>query len=135
MTWRTRLSMAAGALILTAGAVADPVGALPSVKAEMVPTQPPLPRREVRVDVGAPAAGWDRTGGCWHWRQGTWVWLSPRWERRPALNVRWVPPEYLRQDGRWRYVPGHWSSQRVVLPARDRQRHATFVKGSLRASR
>jgi hypothetical protein len=133
MNWRSWLTAAAGSLTLVTGAAAEPL--LPVVTAELVPTQPPLPKREVEVKPEARASDWERTGGCWHWRRGSWVWMSPRWQRRPASNVRWVPPDYVREDGRWRYVPGHWSSQRVVLPARDRTRHAIFLHGSVRAAR
>ena len=119
--------------ISTSAAAAE----LGSVRAMLVPTQPPGPRREVVVSDVRPGPEFERTGGVWHWRGGTWVWLTPRWQRRPRQGVRWVPPEYTRLDGRWRYVPGHWSSQSVIAPARDRARHAAFLSsnGSARGRR
>ena len=101
---------------------------LPLVRAELVPSQPPSPVRDVVIGSAGPGSGWERIAGYWHWRSDAWIWVPPRWQRRPAPAARWVPAEYARQDGRWRYVPGHWSLQRVLAPAKDRERHAYFLK-------
>lgn len=122
-------------LVLSMNAAANT--GLGSVHVELVPTHPPGPRGEVVVLESRPGPDFERTGGVWHWRGGTWVWLTPRWQRRPDQGVRWVPPEYSRLDGRWRYVPGHWSSQSVIAPSRDRVRHAAYLSsnGSARGRR
>jgi hypothetical protein len=122
-----RWSGIALSLALSMNAAATELG---SVRALLVPTQPPGPRREVVVSEARPSPDFERIGGVWHWRGGTWVWLSPRWQRRPDRGVRWIPPEYSRLDGRWCYVPGHWSSQSVIAPARDRARHAAYLSST-----
>ena len=120
-------------LVLSMDAAAE----LGSVRAMIVPTHPPSAPKLVVVSEARPGLEFERTGGVWHWRGGSWVWLAPRWQRRPERGVRWIPPEYSRLDGRWRYVPGHWSSQSVIAPSRDRARHAAFLSsnGSARGLR
>jgi len=132
MTVRGWLGIAAGSLALSAVSAADPLSVLPLVHAELVPSRPPEPVPQIVLNSGAPGVGFERTGGYWDWRRGRWVWLPARWERRPDSAARWIPAEYVRQDGSWRYVPGHWSSQRVVMPRRDRARHAGFLKRNAR---
>ncbi|HKC23724.1 MAG TPA: hypothetical protein VKF32_03230 [Thermoanaerobaculia bacterium] len=127
MRSRTWLGSAAVSFALGVRLAAATGAPLPVVRAELVPSQPPSPVRDVILSSAGPGAGWERIPGSWHWISSKWIWVPARWQRRPASAARWVPAEYARLDGRWRYVPGHWSLQRVVPPPADRARHAQFL--------
>jgi hypothetical protein len=117
MNTRTHLSVTdAVALALSAAASADP---LPVVEAQLVAVAPPAPRREVVVLSSPPGPRHVWAAGSWDFRRGSWVWIAGRWARRPASDARWIPAEYVRAAGRWRYVPAHWSTQRVVVARGD----------------
>jgi hypothetical protein len=136
MTVRKWLPLAAGCLAVAGSSVAGPTGSsLPLVRVQLVPTQPPAPRREPAIDAGSPGPAYAQTGGYWDWRGGSWRWVNRRWMRRPAQGTRWIPPQYVRLDGSWKYVPGHWSSQRVVTPAREATRHAGYLERRARVVR
>lgn len=91
-----------------------------------LPPPPPLPSLEIRIGRQAPPrirherrtrrpdrnAVWIR--GFWHWEGDNWVWIPGRWATPDRRGVRWVGPRYVREYGGYRYIPGHWSNQRVV---------------------
>jgi len=91
------------------------------------PPMPPLPGNlEIRIGRQAPPrvryerryarpsrdAVWVR--GFWDWQGDNWVWIPGRWIVPEERRARWVGPRYVRFAGGYRYVPGHWSNQRVV---------------------
>jgi hypothetical protein len=48
----------------------------------------------------------------------------------PVAGATWVGPRYSRVSTGWRYVPAHWSSQRVVTVERvGKGRAPGHVKG------
>ena len=105
-------SVAAAGLMATtaAPASAEPVVVLsPSIEIRIGSSRPPRARYEVRSRY--PGRGYVWSPGWWDW-QGEWVWVSGHWEQRPP-NVYWVTASYVPEYGYWRYVPAHWSNQRV----------------------
>ena len=73
---------------------------------------PPARRHEIRIARPGPNHVW--VGGYWHHRGTDWSWYDGRWVERPRRHARWIAPRYLRVRGGWRYVPGHWSYERVI---------------------
>jgi hypothetical protein len=73
---------------------------------------PPARRHEVRTV--RPSSNYTWVGGFWHHSGSDWNWNDGRWAQRPNRHARWVAPRYQRTHGRTRYVPGHWSNQRVI---------------------
>ena len=70
------------------------------------------PARVVEVRTVAPGVGYVWISGYWDWQYSDWVWISGHWERRRP-NVYWVPAAYVPVYGYVRYIPAHWSNQRV----------------------
>lgn len=105
------------ALIATPAAAQPPPSPKPPLPDEIRPAiveiAPPAMRVErARVARPGPAHVW--TGGYWDWDGDSWAWVEGRWAVAPVRGATWVPARYVRVDGGWRYVPAHWSSQRVV---------------------
>ena len=82
------------------------------IRPAIVAVAPPAPRVDVVVVRPDPAHVWAR--GYWDWSGESWAWVPGRWVRAPAAGARWVPAQYSRVSTGWRYVPSHWSNQRVV---------------------
>lgn len=53
-------------------------------------------------------------GGYWHHDGSAWGWNDGRWAARPNRHASWVATRYQRTRGGTRYVPGHWSNERVI---------------------
>ncbi len=95
---------------------------------------PPLPGLEVRIATEAPPPlrherrehrpGRDYlwVNGSWDWQDGHWAWVRGRWERSGERGVTWVGPRYVRLEDGYRYEPGHWSNQRLIVNE-DVRRH------------
>ena len=73
---------------------------------------PPRVRYERRYARPSRDAVWVR--GFWDWQGDNWVWIPGRWTVPEGRQARWIGPRYVREYGGYRYVPGHWSTQRVV---------------------
>lgn len=54
-------------------------------------------------------------GGHWNWSNGVWDWRSGYWVDPPAQRVHWIRPKYIKVRGGWKYIPGHWSNERVIV--------------------
>jgi len=65
------------------------------------------------VETSRPSNDYVWVAGYWDWRPTGWEWAAGRWEKPPAAQVRWVAAEYGHAEGGVRYIPGHWSSQKV----------------------
>ena len=112
--FRYILSSMAAAGFLAAGsapASAEPVVVVrPSIEIRIGTSRPPRMRYEARPRY--PGRGYVWVPGWWDWQGDEWVWISGRWE--PTVrNVYWVRASYVPEYGYWRYVPAHWSNQRV----------------------
>jgi WXXGXW repeat (2 copies) len=101
--------------------------AVTSGAAGQVPPPPPLPDeiRPVIVEIAPPAVRVERmiarpgpshvwARGYWDWDGRSWMWVPGRWAVAPVARATWVPAQYVRVSNGFRYVPAHWSSQRVV---------------------
>ncbi len=112
-------------------------GALGAPSAAQLPPPPPLPRpplpdeihpviveiapppvRVERVTVARPGTGYVWARGYWDWDGDSWAWVPGRWVIAPVAGATWIAPRYIRISNGWRYVPAHWSSQRVVTVER-----------------
>jgi hypothetical protein len=84
---------------------------LPGLEIHVGRTAPPRLRREHRPP--RPGRDFLWLPGSWHWQERDWIWVPGRWDR-PNGRARWVRARYAREGSIWRYVPGHWSNQRVI---------------------
>ena len=82
------------------------------IRPTIVTIAPPPIRVETVVVRPGPEYVWAR--GYWDWDGDSWAWVRGRWAVGPTATASWVPARYQRLSGGWEYVPGHWSSQRVV---------------------
>ena len=91
---------------------APPIPPLPGLEIRIGRQAPPRPRFERRMVRPSRDAVW--VSGSWDWQGDTWVWIPGRWVVPEVRRARWIPARYVREYGGWRYVPGHWSNQRVI---------------------
>lgn len=116
------LSACAGSALLAAlstSAQPMPPGlpGLPDINVQIVHTAPPPPRAViVETRPAPPDQIW--SDGYWDYRGSSWIWVDGRYVRPPEPRSTWVRPEYRRVDEGWRYVPAHWSNQRVIVETR-----------------
>ena len=81
------------------------------VVTDVVVARPPPPVRVERVPPppsGGPAELFVWQPGHWHWDGHDYHWQRGHYERRPAREASWVPPEWVARDGQWVFKPGHW---------------------------
>jgi hypothetical protein len=78
----------------------------------IVPQAPPQRRREVRTERPGPNHVWQ--SGFWHHTGSDWNWNDGRWSEPPRRHAHWVAPRYQKVRGGTRYIPGHWSHERVI---------------------
>ncbi len=92
---------------------APPPPPLPDEVRPMIVVVAPPPLR-VETVVARPGPEYVRARGYWDWDGDSWAWVPGRWAVGPTRTASWVPARYERVSSGWQYVPGHWSSQRVV---------------------
>jgi len=85
----------AGGLVFNAGA-ADVVIRVTPPRARIERRTPPPSRNHVWV------------GGYHRWEGNAYAWQPGRWEARPHPRSRWVAHRYVRRNGGWVFVEGHW---------------------------
>ncbi len=80
----------------------------------IVGNAPPARRHEVRTARPDRNSVWQ--GGYWHHTGTDWSWNNGRWSDRPQGQRRasWVAPRYKKVKGGTRYMPGHWSNERLI---------------------
>jgi hypothetical protein len=80
---------------------------LSAVAAEVVVRiAPPAPVVETRGVMPGPRYVW--IGGYHRWNGTAYAWVPGRWELPPRAHVRWVPHHWVRRNGGWVFVEGHW---------------------------
>ena len=89
-----------------------PLPPLPGLEIRIGTQPPPRIRRERRLRRTSRSAVW--VAGFWDWQGNDWVWVPGRWVVPERRHARWIGPRYVREYGVVRYVPGHWSYQRVI---------------------
>ncbi len=77
------------------------------------PDAPPPMRREVMSPRPDRDSIW--IGGYWDREDDRWAWREGRWNRPERRDVRWMAPRYQRDGGGYRYEPGHWSNEQLVV--------------------
>lgn len=85
---------------------------LPPLEIRIATAAPPPLRREVVLARPGPQFLW--VSGAWHW-EDEWVWIPGRWIVRPVREAKWVRASYVKVRGGWKYVPPHWSHQKVIV--------------------
>lgn len=100
------------ALLFSQEAASQVPPPLPSLEIRIATAAPPPLRREVIVARPGPQFVW--VAGGWHWAD-EWVWMPGRWIVRPAADANWVRASYVKVDGGWRYMPPHWSHQKLIV--------------------
>jgi hypothetical protein len=85
---------------------------LPDLHVRVVHEAPPPVRHEVVVARPSHRHVWVR--GYWDHDGHAWTWRSGRWIEPPRHHAHWVSAHYRRVHGGWRYVPAHWSYERVI---------------------
>lgn len=115
-----------GAICASSVAQLPPPPPVPPLPDEIRPTiveiAPPAVRVERVTVAPGPSYVWAR--GYWDWDGDSWAWVPGRWVAAPVAGARWIAPVYTRVSTGWRYVPAHWSSQRVVSTERTSRRRA-----------
>lgn len=109
------LALMLGAAIATAQIPPPPPPPMPDeVTVTIVREEPPPPVEEAVVESTRPTPNHTWVAGYWDYRPTGWVWVAGRWYVPPAAEVRWIAPEYTRGGRGVEYVPGHWTTQRVI---------------------
>ncbi|MFI5197047.1 MAG: hypothetical protein ACHQJD_00365 [Thermoanaerobaculia bacterium] len=52
--------------------------------------------------------------GYWHHTGHEWSWIEGRWIEPPHPHARWVAARYERHHGEIRYIPGHWTHEKLI---------------------
>jgi hypothetical protein len=81
--------------------------ALSAVAADVVIRIAPPRRMSERRDR-PPGRNYVWVSGYHRWQGQSYVWVPGRWEQRPHARARWVAHRYVRRNGGWVFVEGHW---------------------------
>jgi hypothetical protein len=103
--------------LLPQGASAQPVPPPPpgpELRIRIAPAPPPPRRHEVILYDSRPSKQHQWLPGHWHHDGHDWTWNEGRWAAPPARRAHWIGPQYKKVRGGVRYVPGHWSTERVI---------------------
>lgn len=82
-----------------------------SVRVDLIPLAPPLPRVEARIASPGAAHVW--VEGYYRWSAGDYVWVPGHWSKPPFAGARWAAPRYVAHQGGYRFVSGHWANPRT----------------------
>ncbi len=96
-----KLKNTVAALLLSAGL------ALSAVGAEVVVRVGP-PRAIVETRGPAPGPGYVWIPGYHNWDGSRHVWVAGRWERPPRPGARWEAHRWVRRNGGYVLMEGHW---------------------------
>ena len=66
------------------------------------------PRPIVERRVVAPGRGYVWVSGYHRWDGRAYAWEPGRWERPPQGHRSWVAHHWVRRNGGWVLVGGHW---------------------------
>ncbi len=67
---------------------------------------PPRPLVERRIPAPGPGYVW--TQGYHRWDGRAYVWVPGAWVQAPRPHARWVAHRWVRRNGGWVMVEGHW---------------------------
>ncbi len=88
--------------LIFAGALAFSAGAADIV----VRVRPPHVVVEKRP--APPSRGHVWVSGYHRWEGNAYVWTPGRWEQPPRARAHWVAHHWVRRNGGWVLVEGHW---------------------------
>ena len=74
---------------------------------EVVVTEAPPAPRQEVVGT-APSTSHVWVEGYWMRSNGRWVWVPGHYESRPRLNASWVPGHWNQTSRGWVWTPGYW---------------------------
>ena len=66
------------------------------------------PRVRVEHRPPRPERGYIWTPGYYRWDGRSHLWVDGRWERPPHPHARWEQHRWVRRNGGWVFVEGHW---------------------------
>jgi hypothetical protein len=66
------------------------------------------PRVRVEHRPHAPGRDYVWVSGYQRWDGRGYVWEPGRWERPPRAHARWEAHHWVKRDGGWVLVEGHW---------------------------
>jgi hypothetical protein len=66
------------------------------------------PAAVVETRPAAPGAGYVWTPGYHRWDGNRYVWVGGTWVQPPHPGAHWVAHRWVRRNGGWVMVEGHW---------------------------
>ena len=81
-------------------------GALLPAADVVVHVAPPAPLMEQRAAAPGPGYVWIK--GYQSWNGSAFVWVPGRWEMPPRPHAHWVSTRWVKRNGGWVMVAGHW---------------------------
>ena len=79
-----------------------------NVAAEDVIVRVAPPRAVVEHRSSRPGRDYVWVNGYHRWDGHRHEWVEGRWERPPHAGGRWVQHRWVRREGGWVFVEGHW---------------------------
>ena len=64
--------------------------------------------RRSRKTGTAPGRDYIWVGGYHRWDGGRYVWVPGRWDRPPRPHAHWEAHRWVKRNGGWVFVEGHW---------------------------
>ncbi len=112
--WTLGVGLLAGSAVAVAQNPPPPPPSTGEVRVTVVKEQPPPVKTETVIQSTRPAPNYLWIPGAWEYQATGWTWVAGHWEMPPAAEVQWVAPVTTRVEHGYRYVPGHWTSQKVI---------------------
>ena len=78
-----------------------------AVAAEVVVRVAP-PAAVVETRGAAPGPNYVWVDGYQQWNGNAYVWVPGKWEVPPRAHARWVAHHWVKRQGGWVLVEGHW---------------------------
>jgi hypothetical protein len=91
-------------LLLAVAGIA--LAVFPAMSEVVVRVGPPRPLVEARV--ASPGPGYIWTNGYHRWDGAQYVWTPGAWVQPPHPHAHWVAHKWVRRNGGWVLVEGHW---------------------------
>src|SRR5690242_7418040 len=66
------------------------------------------PRPQVERRIPPPGRGYVWTPGYYRWDGRAYVWMPGAWVLPPRPHARWEAHHWVRRNGNWVFVEGHW---------------------------
>ncbi len=83
-------------------------GLVSTILAEEVVVRVAPPHAVVERRGRAPGREYVWVPGYHRWDGRTYIWVPGRWERPPREHARWESHRWVKRNGGWVLVEGHW---------------------------